>query len=102
MLELERLKGLQLARMDIDEMIALATWGRAMANGYSYYELPKPKWLDESLATLDKEIRARRRELLEARLQEVRSRKETLKTREERRADLDSEEATLLAQLGTS
>lgn len=102
MLELDRLKGLQLARMDIDEMIALATYGRAVANGYAYYEVPKPKWLDESLQQLDKQILSRRREILEARLQEVRTRKEALKSREERRADLDAEEAALAAQLGTS
>lgn len=102
MLELERLKGLQLARMDLDEMIALATYGRAVANGYSYYEVPKPKWLDDSLQQLDAQIRSRRREILEARLQEVRTRKEALKSREEKRADLDAEEAALAAQLGTS
>ena len=102
MLELERLKGLQLARMDLDEMIALATYGRAVANGYSYYEVPKPKWLDDSLQQLDAQIRSRRREILEARLQEVRTRKEAPKSREEKRADLDAEEAALAAQLGTS
>lgn len=96
---MDKLKSLQLQRMDVDEMIELATWGRAMHNGYTHYDVPAPGWLQDSLEQLDAEIKRRRQELLQARLQEVRSRKQALKTREERRADLDAEEAQLLGQL---
>lgn len=96
---MEKLKSLQLQRMDVDEMIELATWGRAMHNGYSYYDVPSPAWLSDALAQLDGEIKRRRQELLQARLQEIRSRMQALKTREERKADLDAEEAQLVAKL---
>lgn len=96
---MDKLKSLQLQRMDVDEMIELATWGRAMHNGYTHYDVPAPGWLQDSLEQLDGEIKRRRQELLQARLQEIRSRKQALKTREERRADLDAEEAQLLGQL---
>jgi len=96
---LEKLKNLNIDRMDLDEAIALATLGRATANGYDYYKVPAPKWLENGLRMLDEEINRRRKELLQSRLREVEAEQTALRTREERRADLTAEHARLQAEL---
>lgn len=98
---LEKLKALNLDRMDVDEAIELVTFGRVAEKTYSDYQVPSPEWLKDSIAALDGEIKRRRRDMLEARLKEVKARQTALKSREEKKAELDAELERLNAALGT-
>lgn len=97
---LEKLKNLNVDRLDIEEAVALATWGRATQNGYTHYQVPAPKWLGDAIDTLDVEINRRRREMLLARKAELEANLTQLRTREERKADAQSELAALNDALG--
>lgn len=96
---LERLKNLNIDRIDLDEAVALVAIGKMAQTTYAGFEVPAPRWLGESLETLSDEIRRRRREMLVARQRELAAQVSTLKSREERRADAEAELARINAQL---
>lgn len=96
----EKLRQMNLQRADADELVGMLAFGNIMRTTYQKFELSVPDWLDENMNALTREIRARHQDMLEARLKEVRARRETLKTTEERRAALDAEEARIMRSLG--
>lgn len=97
---LEKLRSINIDRMDIDEAIELAAFGKVAATTYGAYEVPVPDWLTDSLKTLDADIKRRRRDALEARLKTLQARKAALRSRDEERADIDAELARLSGVLG--
>ena len=99
---LERLRNLNIDRIDIDDAVELSTFGKLAAATYESYSVPTPGWLKDSLTALDGEIRSRRRDMLLARQKEVANRLGSLKTREEKRAELEAEQARLNDALGVT
>jgi len=97
---LEQLRSLNLARMDLDSLVELHTAGNAILTSYKTFEVPVPSFLVDSLASIATDIRSRRADAQKARLKEIAARKTHLRTREQERADLESEEASLRTQLG--
>lgn len=97
---LEKLKTLNLDRMDLDEAVALVTIGRATEAGYAHYSVSAPQWLTDALGSLDGEIKRRRRDMLEARRKEIQANLTQLKTREEKKDELAAELKKLDAALG--
>jgi hypothetical protein len=97
---LEELRGLDVERTNLDEMVALSTFGRAMEDEYKRLTIPVPEWLEDRLSALDREIRLRRTDALQAKLKELEARKEALKTADQKRQDVDAEMAKVKAALG--
>jgi hypothetical protein len=97
---LKELRGLDIERTDLDEMVALSAFGRDMKAEYERLIIPIPEWLEDRLVELDRETRLRRTDALEKKLKELRARKETLKTAEQKRQDVDTEMAKIEAALG--
>ncbi len=97
---LKELRGLDVERTDLDEMVALSTFGRAMNAEYDRLAIPIPEWLEDRLTELDRETRLRRTDALEKKLKELKARKETLKTAEQKRTDVDSEMLKIEKALG--
>lgn len=93
------LRNLDVDGMDMDDMVALAALAKAMQAEYNAAALPVPAWLTESLATLDRAIKAGRRDALEAELKRAKGRIESLKTADEKRADARALVAQLEAEL---
>jgi len=99
---LQQLKNLNIERLDLDEGVALAAFGRAMEAEYAHVSAEAPDWLTDNLKALRKEVRQRLQDTLESRLLEVTSRIESLSTVEEKRAKLREEKERLMAKLGAT
>jgi len=96
---LSQLKTFTADRLDLDELVALATFGRQMRSEYEAHQLEEPEWLDVQLKSLRREIHSRNADKLEARRREITSRLDALKTPTEKRAELLKEKAKLDKQL---
>lgn len=99
-MSLQKLRNVAVDRIDVDDAIELVTLGRAAASTYTAYQVPTPQWLTDGISTLDAEIKRRRRDMLESRAKEIDANLATLKTREEKRAELEAERAKLRDALG--
>lgn len=95
-----QLRQLNLQRAETDELVAILAFGRQMVSTFGSFSIPAPEWLTDNITALEREVRSRHQDMLENRLREIRSRRETLRTAEEKRAAIDREEAELLAALG--
>lgn len=98
----EKLRTLNVDRIDIDDAIELVTYARHAEQTYSGYQVPTPEWLKDAMVALDNEIRSRRRDMLEARKRELFTRLGALKTREEKKEELSAELAKVNDALGTT
>lgn len=96
---LNELKNLNLVRMTTEEAVSLAAFGRAMEAEFSHVGSEAPDWLTDNLKELRREIRNRTRDSLEARLNEAKSRLESLSTTEEKRDKLRREIEALSGKL---
>ena len=97
---LEALRRFDADRANMEEMLALRAFGRAVVNEFANVAIPAPEWLTDTMTRLGREIDNRRRDELEKRLKEIRASRSTLLTVSEKRAALDAEEAELQQQLG--
>jgi hypothetical protein len=94
---LERLKNLDLERMDVDEMVAMSAFAKSLASEYSALALDQPEWLDTKSTELKREIGTRLADLRDKRIRELKARLNTLKSTEEKKSDLTAELARLEA-----
>lgn len=97
---LKELRNFDADRTDLDEMVALSTFGRSMKVEYERLAMPIPEWIEDRTRTLDSEIRSQRRDALEKKVKELQSRKDALKTAEQKRQDVDAELEKVKAALG--
>lgn len=89
---------MNLERIDqVDEMIALAAFGRSIEAEYAQLQSEAPDWLTEGLKSLRREIRIRLQDTIAKRLSEAKSRLASLATPEEKRSKLTEEIAKLEA-----
>lgn len=96
---LAELKNFDVNRATIDELISLAALGRILQAEYAQHEAEQPEWIGIQLKSLDREIAAKNHDRLEARLREVNSRLESLKTPNEKKLELRKEAARIKEQL---
>lgn len=82
-------------RLQMDEVVALAAFGRALRAEFESHQIEEPEWLDVQLKTLRREIQSRNADAIEARRREIRLRLDGLKTPSEKRAELEKELASL-------
>lgn len=99
---LEKLKNLDVERIDLDEAVELSAIGRVVKDEYEKNGAEAPTWIDDRLREVRREIRARQADMIDKRLREAKARRASLKTTEEKRADLDREIAELEKIAGAS
>ena len=80
---------------ELDELIALAAFGRAQRAEYEAQRVPEPEYVAVQLNTLRREIEARMSDRREARKREIKAQLDSLQTQAERRAKLEKELAEL-------
>lgn len=97
---LEKLKNLNLDRIDLDEAVSLLALGRMTQSGYKQFDVPSPHWLNDVLDLLEAEVLRRRREMLAARKKEIAAQLTSLESPAERRKKLEAEAARIDSQLG--
>ena len=88
---LDRLRNLDVERLDVDEMVALSLFARDLAEEYKTLGLDAPEWLDVRSTEVRREISTRRADLRDKRIRELRASLSALKTKEERKVELHAE-----------
>lgn len=96
---LETLKNFNASAASIEEMVALRAYGRLVRDEFDGLMIDVPEWLDAQLKNLARQIKAKNADRLEARRKELRARLESLKTPNEKKAELRKELAALDRQL---
>lgn len=96
----DQLKGLDVNREQLDDLILLNEQGNLLRNGYERAQIDIPDWLSGALDTLQVEIGRQTRDRLELRLKELDQAANTLKTAAERRVEIAEERAKLERKLG--
>lgn len=96
---MEQFRSVNVLRTDVEELVALATFGRAYKAEFSIHNMPVPEWVTDNLESLRVEIKARNRNHLQAELRKKKALLSTLKTPDEKRADLNTEVGNLEKQL---
>jgi len=98
---LANFKNFSADRMSLDELVALAAYGRQLREEYDQHQLEEPDFVDSQLKSLRREIHARNADRLEARRKEITSRLESLKTPTQRKSELLKERAEIDKQLAS-
>lgn len=96
---LENFKNFDANRLDIDQLVALAAYGRHLREEYEALGFDEPEFIDIQLKSLRREIHSRNADKLEKTLREKRSRLEALKSPTEKRSEIKREIQTLEKQL---
>ena len=91
MLSLNEFKNFSKDRLDLDDLIALATFGRILRSEYEAQKVDEPEWVAQQLRTLRHEIQARVADKQEARRKEILGQLSRLQTPQERREKLQKE-----------
>lgn len=92
---LEQLKTFSADGMELDGLVELAAAGRSLRAEYEVLQLEVPDELDTGLKAVRREINDRVADRKAARLKELKARRATLKTAEEKRDELDKQIAEL-------
>lgn len=85
------LKSFNKDRLDLDEMVALAAFGRMLRAEYEAQKVEEPEFLDVQLKTLRREIASKMDDKRETRRRQIKTQLQSLKTPAERRAELEKE-----------
>lgn len=93
------LRNVILENVAVDELIIMEQLMKLQKNGYKERKIPIPTWLEDNLDNIDLEIKMRIKADLKKRLATAQARRESLKTADEKRRDLDAEIEALKAQL---
>ncbi|CAN5951000.1 unnamed protein product [Sphagnum jensenii] len=89
-------------RMDIDELVALMAFGKALRSEYDALQMEEPAFVDLQFKSLRREITARTADKLEARKRELTARIDSLKTPAQKKQELEKELANLEKQLSAA
>jgi DNA repair exonuclease SbcCD ATPase subunit len=100
MLNLDDLRGLDLQRPNLEELIFLSAAATIMRAEFDKLGVDSPEWLDTRARELRREIRTRQQDAIDKRTREIRSRLDALKTPSEKRAELEAELEKLTAGAG--
>lgn len=96
---LDKLKNLNLDRMEIDETVSLLAFGESLRTTYDNLSLDVPSWLNTSVKALYGDIKNRRKEFLEREKKKAELELESLKTVAEKREALKAKLAKLTKAL---
>lgn len=92
---LQNFKTFTANRMDLDELIELAAYGRQVRNEYESHQVEEPPYVGEQLNALRREIAARVADKKAARITSIRQQLAGLETAGEKRDRLKAELAKL-------
>jgi len=97
---LQSFKALRIDALDMEELIAVYSFGKNFVGAYQENNLPVPEWATENLRLLREDIEMKRRDTLSKALKNAKAKAESLKSTEDKRASVAAEIAELEAQLG--
>jgi len=92
---LDQFKAANIERPDLDELVELSMFGRQFRAEFELQNIPVPQYVDDNLRSIRNEINARLADKRAARKREVEQELESLKSRTEKRAELEKELVSL-------
>ncbi len=90
-MDLQTFKGYNVVRADLDELIAMAAFGRALRAEYESHQIEEPEFVGAKLKALRAEIADRNADKIAARKNEIKARLDALKSPKEKAAELRKE-----------
>jgi ribosome-associated translation inhibitor RaiA len=78
-------------RLDLDELVSLSAYGKALRAEYEAHQVEVPDYVSTQLNALSREIKGRVSDQLESRRKHIKTQLEGLKTPAERRTELQAE-----------
>ena len=96
---LSTFKNFSADRLDVDELVALASFGNALKDEFVALGIDVPEYVDVNLKTLKREIRGRVADKREAEKRRLLAQLDSLKTTSERKAELKKQLEAVEAQL---
>ncbi len=96
---ISELKNLDVRRPDLPELVELSVYARSLVAEFEALGIETPEWLTVNTASIRREIKTRNQDRLAEKLRSAKSRLETLKTPDEKRAGLQTEIEQLEKQL---
>lgn len=78
-------------RLQLDELIALLVFGKALKAEFEAQKIPAPEYVDVQLKSLRLTVQARVADQRETRKRKIKAQLQQLKTPSERKADLEAE-----------
>jgi hypothetical protein len=94
-MDLQTFKNYNTARADLDELVAMAAFGRTLRAEYEAHQIDEPEYVGTKLKALRNEIADRNADKIAARKNEIKSRLDSLKSPKEKAAELRKELAEL-------
>lgn len=88
---LNEFKNFTVDRLQIDDLVTLAAFGRILRAEYEAQKVEEPEFIDINLKTLRREIQSRQADQTEKRRRHIKASLESLKTPAEKRAALEAE-----------
>lgn len=90
-MDMTTFKNYNAARADLDELIAMAAFGRALRAEYEAHQIEEPEFVAAKLKVLRAEIADRNADKVAARKSEIKARLDALKSPKEKAAELRKE-----------
>lgn len=90
-MDLQTFKNYNTARADLDDLVAMAAFGRALRNEYESHQIEEPEFVGAKLKALRAEIADRNADKIAARKSEIKARLDALKSPKEKAAELRKE-----------
>ncbi len=88
---ISELKNVEVRRPDLPELVELSAYARSLMTEFEALGIETPEWLTINSASIRREIKTRNQDRLAEKLRSAKSRLETLKTPDEKRAGLQNE-----------
>lgn len=94
-LMLDQLRNFNAEAMNLDELVALAAFGRQLRAEYEALKVEEPPFVDDGLKAIRREVEGRMADRRATRVREIKATLEGLKSREEKRESLEKELAAI-------
>jgi hypothetical protein len=92
---LDRFKGFNTEVADLDELVAMAAFGRSFRAEFETLNISVPEFVDDQLRGIKREIETRVADRRAARVRELKAQRDSLKTAAEKREAIEKELASL-------
>jgi len=96
-MDLQTFKSYNTARADLDDLVAMAAFGRTLRAEYEAHQIEEPEFVGTKLKALRAEIADRNADKIAARKSEIKARLDALKSPKEKAAELRKELEALTA-----
>jgi ATP-dependent Lon protease len=90
-MDLTTFKNYNTTRADLDDLVAMAAFGRALRTEYEAHQIEEPEFVSSKLKSLRAEIADRNADKIASRKAEIKARLDSLKSPKEKAAELRKE-----------